>query len=341
MAVNTPPIKVTSSEIEDRLAPVYERLKIPFGTLEKLSGIKSRNFWDSSVMPSEAATTAATYAIEKAGFDRNKIGALFSCSVTRDFFEPATACLIHNNLGLPETCMVMDISNACLGFQDGMMVLANLIESGVVKAGVVVSGEAISRTLDNAIKHLVERPTGDRDQFLKLLPMFTLGSGAVAFVLAHDSIATSSHRLIAATTRSRTEHHRLCVGNSDFHSSQDATDYEPIMHTESSKLINSAAVLGGQMWKDLSEIVGWSRNDVNHIFCHQVGKQVNEAFYAELGLEMAKEFTIYKTHGNLASAALPTAFVLGAEEKKIAPGEKIVLTGFGSGLNSMFSGIVW
>jgi 3-oxoacyl-[acyl-carrier-protein] synthase-3 len=113
------------------------------------------------------------------------------------------------------------------------------------------------------------------------------------------------------------------------------------METESSKLIAAAALLGQRTWGDLSELLGWTKEQVDHVFCHQVGRQVNEAFYNTLGLDHTKEFAIYPKYGNLVSAALPTAFAIGSEEKKVAKGEKIVLTGFGSGLNSLFLGIEW
>jgi 3-oxoacyl-[acyl-carrier-protein] synthase III len=72
-----------------------------------------------------------------------------------------------------------------------------------------------------------------------------------------------------------------------------------------------------------------------------VGRQVNEAFYKEIGLDYRKEFTIYKQYGNLVSSALPTAFFKGIKEKPVAVGEKVLLLGFGSGLNSIFTGIEW
>ena len=41
------------------------------------------------------------------------------------------------------------------------------------------------------------------------------------------------------------------------------------------------------------------------------------------------------------SSALPAALFTGAEENEIKSGDKVLLTGFGSGLNSLFTGIVW
>ena len=92
---------------------------------------------------------------------------------------------------------------------------------------------------------------------------------------------------------------------------------------------------------DLSKLLEWSADDVNHVICHQVGKQVNDAFYRTVGLDRAKEFTIYQKYGNLVSAAVPTALALAVPERDIKRGDKIALLGYGSGLNALFSGVIW
>jgi 3-oxoacyl-[acyl-carrier-protein] synthase III len=339
-AITVPPHEVTSAEVEDRLASVYKTLGIPFGTLERLTGIGSRRLWDAQERPSGLGTDVARQAIERSGISDSDIRALFSCSVTRDFFEPATGCIIHNQLGLSEDGIALDISNACLGFMDGIYFLGQLIDSGVVKAGVVVSAEHTRVILDNAFKNILEGKDLSRDQLLRLLPTFTIGSGAVAYVLCHESISKTKHKLLGGATRSATEHCDLCVGNADYHL-VNGPPLGPVMETESSKLIAAAALLGQRTWAEASQTLEWTKDDVDHVFCHQVGRQVNEAFYGTLGLDYQKEFTIYQNRGNLVSAALPTAFAIGIEEKGIKKGDKIMLTGFGSGLNSLFLGVQW
>lgn len=339
-AVNLPTQELSSAELEDRISETYKRLGIPFGTLERLTGISTRYFWPAEERPSAVATVAAKQAIEKSGIDFKEIRALLSCSVTRDYFEPATGCLVHRNLGMAEDSIALDVSNACLGFMDGIFFMANLIESGVVKAGVVVSGEHTRCIIDATFKKVMGDTSMNRDQLLKTLPTFTLGSGAVAFVLCHESLSTHKHKILSGVTRSATEHSDLCTGNADYYL-VDNPDLFPIMETESSKLLACAAELGGRAWKDASESLGWTKDDVDHVFCHQVGKQVNEAFYKTLGLDHKKEFIIYPKYGNLVSAALPTALSLGVEGRGIKKGDKIVMTGFGSGLNALFLGIEW
>lgn len=342
MALNVPPIQLTSAEIEDRLSPLYGRLGIPFGTLEKISGVKSRNIWDMNVLPSQAATKACQNLLEESGWEANKIDVLINCSVARDFFEPAVASLVHNRLGLREDSLTFDLTNACIGFSDGLITLSNMIESGAVKSGILVSAETVTFLLEKCIAQLQAAETITREELLKLLPTLTLGSNSIAYLLTHESVSRGGHKIKGVVSRSASEFSDLCMGNSDFELAKvKGADLSPMMITESAKLMAAAAKLGGRAWQDASKVFEWSKEDIDHVFCHQVGKQVNEAFYDEMGLDIKKEFTIYKTFGNPVSAALPTALTIGAKEKPLKSGEKVLLTAFGSGLNCRFIALDW
>lgn len=339
-AINKPEAQLTSNEVEDRLSELYKNLGIPFGTLERLTGITSRNVWERDIRPSQVGTVAAEAAIEHSGLDKSKMRAVFNCSVVRDFFEPATACLVHKNLGLGEDAIAFDICNACLGFSNGIFFLANLIEAGVVESGIVVSGENVRVIIDSTMQHVLSKPDVTREELLRILPTFTLGCGAVAFVLCHEKISKRKHKILGGVTRSATQHADLCAGNADYFL-MDNKDINPIMETESSKLIAAAADLGARAWKDGSELLNWKSEEIDHIICHQVGRQVNDAFYKVMGLDFSKEFSIYKDHGNMVSAAMPTALVHASKARNFKKGDKVLLTGFGSGLNSLFLGIEW
>lgn len=340
-AVNLPPIEVSSAQLEDRLSPLYDKLQIPFGTLERLSGIKTRYFWDHSVTPSKAASGAAKAALGQIGFPLEQIKSVFNCSVTRDHFEPATAMLVHRDVGVPQSSLAFDITNACLGLSDGIMVLGNLIESGVVKAGLLVSGETVSRIIDTSISKMLANDSITREELLKLLPTFTLGSGAVAMVLCHESIATKSHKIVGAAASAGSQYADLCVGNADFCYHMDETELDPIMHTDSPKLIASGALVGKAAWEELSPAVNWGRDNIDVLISHQVGRQLGDAFFQTVGVDNSKEYSIYKKYGNQVSAALPSAVVLAAQEGVLKTGSKLLLTGFGSGLNAVFTAVEW
>ena len=86
-----PPRILTSEDIEKRLAPVYERLKLPPGRLQLMSGIRERRFWEPKTLPSQAATLAGKAVLKKAEIAADRVECLIFTSVSRDMMEPATA----------------------------------------------------------------------------------------------------------------------------------------------------------------------------------------------------------------------------------------------------------
>ena len=173
------PVSLSSDEIESSLAPVYERLKLPYGRLEMMSGIKERRLWDPGTMPSGAAILAGRNALANSAIPPKDIGCLIMCSVCRDFLEPATATVVHSELGLPENALVFDISNACLGILTGMITAANMIELGQIKAALLVAGENSRPLLESTIKVMLEDKTLTRQSIKKYFSSLTIGSGSV------------------------------------------------------------------------------------------------------------------------------------------------------------------
>src|SRR5512136_1986668 len=206
---------VTSVSLEERLAPIYNKLSLRYGRLEMGTGIRERRFWDDGVTPSQAGIQAAEKAISKSGVNKQDIGCLLHTSVSRDFLEPATATVVHDSLGLPSTATIFDISNACLGFINGMVTLANMIELGQVKAGIVVGSESSRRLTEATIDSLLKDPDINRAKLKQGFASLTMGSGAVAAVLTHSSLSKSGHRLVGGVVRAASQHNGLCRVDND------------------------------------------------------------------------------------------------------------------------------
>src|SRR3990172_10370313 len=150
-----PDTVVTSAQIERELAPVYERFGLHEGRLEVMTGIRERRFWDEDTLPSDGSTRAGRLALERAGVAAEQIECLLHTSVSRDCLEPATASVVHDNLGLPTKSIIYDISNACIGFLNGITSLANMIELGQVRRGLIVAGESSRQLVRSTIDHLL------------------------------------------------------------------------------------------------------------------------------------------------------------------------------------------
>src|SRR5947209_15506715 len=133
-----PPVVVTSQELEARLGPVYQALHLSEGQLEALTGIFERRWWEPGFSLAEGAAAAARKALAMSRVRPQDVEVLIYAAVCREDFEPATACHVAASLGVRPGA-VYDLTNACLGVLNGIVDVANRIELGQIRAGLVVS----------------------------------------------------------------------------------------------------------------------------------------------------------------------------------------------------------
>ena len=208
-----PPNVITSDDLELRLEPLYETLHFQKGQLEAITGIKERRFWDPGFKMHEGAIRAGQKALEASNISTEDVGMLIYGGVCRDNLEPATACAVSDGLGLGPETQIYDVSNACLGILNGIVQIANAIELGQIRAGLVVSCESARQIIDTTIERLLK--TKDMEIFKKTVATLTGGSGSVAVVLTDGSVSASGHRLLGGGVRSAPAYHNLCRWGSD------------------------------------------------------------------------------------------------------------------------------
>lgn len=320
----------TSQAIEQQLSSLYQRLKLPEGRLELMTGIQERRLWPKGMRPSEAATLAAKKVLQKTTLNPDTLGMLINASVCRDRLEPATAVYVHAALGLGPKMQIMDLSNACLGFLNAMFVVGSLIDVGAIQAGLIVSGEDARPLLEHTIALLLNKNL-DRHTIKPYFANLTIGSGAVAAILAHSSVAQGI-RLCAGVGRAYTQAHYLCEGD---HAGGGLWD----MQTQSEALMEAGIDLAKANWADFKSLLNWHEDSPDSLLCHQVGRQHLKALYAGLGLSLDKDVSSYTHLGNMGSASLPITLALGLEQQRIQPDSRIALLGIGSGLSSLFLGL--
>ena len=324
------PHVVTSAEIETELAGTYERLGIAPNLLESLSGIRERRIWDAGTRPSEVAARAGELALEASGLLRDQIGVLINTSVTRDYLEPSTASIVHGRMSLPSTAVNFDLGNACLGFVNGMNMVAGMIERGEVDHGIVVNGECSRTTMESTIARLA-LDSCDTAQFREEFATLTLGSGAVAMVLSRDDEpeAGGTHRFLGGLGRANTAHADLCVG--DIHQ----------MRTDTKGLLLAGLELAESLWKESVTSFDWDPGSIDTFVLHQVSKVHTEAVCTTLGLDIDRFPVIYPTFANIGPAGVPTVLSKAVQDGTITTGDQVMLLGVGSGINAAAAEIIW
>lgn len=329
---------VTSAEIEERLAPVYQRLRLPEGRLELMTGIRERRFWPEGTLPGDVSIQSAEKAISAAGIDRDEIGCLIHASVCRDHLEPATACRVHHGLGLSPECVIYDLSNACLGILNGMLQVANMIELGQIRAGIVVGTESGRPLVENTIRRLNADTTLTRNEIKLAVASLTIGSASAAVVLADSEISRTQNRLRASTVRANTRFHALCHSGGD---ESIGDDMRPWMTTDSEQLLHAGVATAKETFAQFTEELRCDVDDIDKVFCHQVGVAHRRLLFEALGLRPQSDFSTVEFLGNTGSVAVPVTAAIGIEQGHLSPSDQVALLGIGSGLNVVMLGIDW
>jgi len=292
---------------------------------EKLVGIRERRWWADGVSYADGAAMAGAKAIAESGVEAAQIGLLVNTSVSRAHLEPSTAVEVHHALGLAAHCQNFDVTNACLGFVNGMQIAAAMIECGQIDYALVVNGEdarAVQETTIARLSGSQVTATNVIDEFATL----TLGSGAAAMVLGRADLHPEGHRVVGGATRASTEHHGLCVGDIE------------MMRTDSRGLLKAGLELSAALWKDAAAEFDWAAGMDRYVM-HQVSQVHTRSLCRTLGIDAALVPLTFPTYGNIGPASVP--YTLAKEAQDLEAGDRILLMGIGSGLNASCTEICW
>lgn len=331
------PEVVSSDELEERLSPVYERLRISGGQLETLTGIGERRWWPKGFQLSDGAIAAARKALAASSVEPSDLGAVIYTGVNRENFEPATACRVASELGVRGGVAVHDISNACLGMLNGMIDVANRIELGQMRAGLVVSCETAREINDTMIDRMLANPS--MENFTRSLATLTGGSGAAAVLLTDGSFSGPNHRLLGGVSHAAPEHHALCSWGLEPQAGDSLM--KPLMVTDAVSVLKHGVALGAETWNALLTELDWSADAVDKVVCHQVGQANRDTILKTIGVPQDKDFSTFEYLGNIGTVSLPLTAALADERGFLESGDCIAWLGIGSGLNCMMLGLEW
>ena len=318
------PIVMTSAEIDEALSETYARLDVRPGLLEGLAGIKERRWWPEDVSFADAAAMAGAKALADAGIDPGQVGLLIDTSVSRAHLEPSAAVDVHHQLGMPSRCLNFDLSNACLGFVNGMQLAGMMIDAGQIDYAIIVDGEG-SRELQERTIARLQRPDSTVADVFENFASLTLGSGGAAMVLGRASEHPEGHRFIGGAARAATQHHTICVGDM----------YQ--MRTDSRALLEAGLQLSVEIWTEAKQHFDWS--DLDCYVIHQVSNVHTQAITAALEIDPERVPLTFPTRGNIGPASIP--FTLALQVDDLRAGDRVGCLGIGSGLNASVIEIAW
>ncbi|MFA5902681.1 MAG: 3-oxoacyl-ACP synthase III [Desulfobacula sp.] len=331
---------VTTTELEQRLLPFYTAVGFEPGQLEALTGIKERRYWDKDHILAEHAAIAGQRALDEADISPDQIGALAYCGVCQDGFEPATSCSIADRLNLSENAHIFDVKSACLGMITGIVHIANEIELGNIKAGLVVSCETARQIVDSTIDEINTHKS--LEFYRDAVATMTGGSGAAAVLLTDGTVGNPDnrkHALKGGVVRNAVRHHDLCHWG--FEEKGMPTHSRVIMRTRATDVLEHGLALAQKTFMAFKKEFNLSDHQPDKFIGHQVGAIHHQKFYQALNQDMKKDFCTFPFLGNIGTVSLPITAAIADERGFLKPDDFVAFIGVGSGLNCYILGVQW
>jgi len=254
-----PEQKVSTQNLMQQMDPP------PAFDIEKITGIKTRRFKSKEENSCTLGVDAIEDCLKKSKLKAEDLEAVICTSISRfvdsgrAVFEPTLSLLVKNKIGA-HRAINYDISNACAGMTNGLYLLQKLIQSGIVKNGLVFSGECCSSLTETAIKEI-------KDPFSDQFASLTVGDSGVAVILEKSQDESKGIDFIEFTTLS--DYALDCVGLPSDKNSGVA------MYSNSSKLSSMELVQYlPRFIDDTLKKHGLSLEDYDYIIPHQTAVSV-------------------------------------------------------------------
>jgi len=295
--------------------------------LERLTGIHERRVSNGDDDSLSLAVAAARDCLAHSGHDVADLEVVISCSITKyrdgltQWLEPAMSVAIANEIGATNA-IVFDVSNACAGMLTGVFILNNWIRLGLVRRGMVVSGEYISQLGENAAKHV-------RNIMSRELASLTLGDAGAALILERASHGEPGIEFAGFTTIA--DHSRLCLAY--------PADHDPgaRMFTKSRAIHQTAIKDTSPLLQEALDCAGIAIEDVDWVIPHQtsaraIRKGMTEVSAAIGGVPKHDAVVTVDRFGNSASTTHTVALIEELEAGRLRAGERVALIALASGL---------
>ena len=293
------------------------------------TGIQERRWVREGETGAELAFKATGRALESAGLRPGDLDAIVYATSTPDHFAPGNGVFLQRMLGIG-TIPAIDIRTQCSGFVYALSVADAWIRTGQYRRVLVVGAEVQSTGMDVSTEGrntavIFADGAGaavlGRDEDGRGILAFDLHSdGAYAEKLWVDSPGSMYHPRVSAEQLAEGRHFLQMDGK------------EVFRHAVARMPESVRAVLAA---------VGRGIPDLALLVAHQANLRISEMMQRELGLRDDQVYNNIQRYGNTTAATIPIALDECVRSGRIAAGDLVVLTAFGSGFLWGSAAIKW
>ena len=284
------------------------------------SGFLKRRVSPLNVMTSDLCYEAAENVILNTKISRDKIDGLIFISYTPDYLMPATSYVLHKRLGLSKNCIVVDIPQACSGYEIGLYQASMMINYGCKNVLLLVG-----------------------DSFSKFSDMFNNSSAPIfsdagtATILTYDKFSRNTYINIFSNGEGYSS--LMCknggfknIPTRDMFYDNGLFKYESSM--DGGKIFDFALYEVSNGINSILEFSKIDKSEIDYFVMHQANKLILKTIATQIGVSEDKiPMKTITEYGNQCGASIPCTISNELFLDIISKNNKLLLSGFGVGLS--------
>ncbi len=251
---------------------------------------------------------------------------LLFCTQSPDYFLPASACIIHQKLGLKNDCGALDYNQGCSGFIYGLAMAKGFIESGIAKNVLLITSETYSKYINS------------HDRSTRTI----FGDGAAATLISSvESDVAYIDSLVLGTNGAGSENLIVPAGGARLPLSHETgieiKDHDGNFHSQENLYMNGPEIFNFTLKivpKTIQDVLNNAQKsllEIDYFIFHQANKFILDYLRKKLKISEEKFWIGMEECGNTVSASIPIALKMARQAGKISTDETIMLVGFGVG----------
>ena len=276
---------------------IEKKLNLEEGYILKRTGIEERYYAENETI--ENLAIEVTKKIEK---NLEDLGLIIVATTSSNNLMPGIANIVQKELNL-KNCICLDILAGCSGFINAMDIAKLYIETGKIKKALVIGVDLLSNVIDK--------------NDISTVAVLSDGAGAVLL--------------------EQTKEHKKYYSNIEAEADKkDILFYKEhkTLYMNGKEVYKYAVTKTVKNIKELLEKSGEKIEDIKYIVPHQSNLKIIKAIASRLKIEEEKMYINLQNKGNTFCASIPITLEEMKEKGLLKEQNKIILLGYGGGLNT-------
>ena len=298
--------------------------------ISQKTGIFSRPISDKNEFASDLAVKASNKLFEDSGTNPELIDFLLYCTQSPDYFLPTTACILQNELHLPNSAGALDFNLGCSGFVYGLGLAKSLILGGQSHKLLLITSETYSKYIHpkdkgnktifgdaSAATIISEEPMGDFRAKIRDFAFYTDGKGYDRLIVRNGAIKN-----------------RHSGSKDEFNEDGSFNRNDNYLYMDGKAIFDFTSFFVPPLIEKALQKNALKREEIDLFIFHQANTFMMHTVRKRCQIPEEKFFIFIKDCGNTVSSTIPIALKEAFNQGRIKSGMKVLLAGFGVGLSA-------